>query len=87
LRQAHKLLRLAARYGAPRVNAACARALAFELLDVGRVETILRTAVEREPGPAARGRLVPLPARFARPPESFAHPAREEEPHVRGDHP
>jgi hypothetical protein len=35
LRQAQKLLRLAERYGPDRINAACARALAFEMvLDV-----------------------------------------------------
>ena len=79
LRQAQKLLRLAERYGAARVNAACARALAFELLDVRRVEAILRRALEREPGPAERGALVPLPARFARAPASFAHHPDEEE--------
>ena len=55
LRQAQKLLRLAERYGAARVNAACARALAFDLLDVRRVEEIVRTALEREP-PAPRAR-------------------------------
>jgi transposase len=79
LRQAQKLLRLAERYGAARVNAACARALAFELLDVRRVEGIVRTALEREPGPAERGEVRPLPARFARPPESFTHPHPHEE--------
>ncbi|MFQ5829869.1 MAG: transposase [Candidatus Methylomirabilia bacterium] len=85
LRQAQKLLRLAERYGAARVNAACARALAFELLDVRRVEAILRTALEREPGPSERGAVVPLPARFARPPQSFAHHPKEEE--TDGDRP
>jgi transposase len=86
LRQAQKLLRLADRYGAARVNAACARALGFDLVDVGRVETILRAALEREPGPSERGALVALPARFARAPESFAHPQPgEEESHVPGD--
>lgn len=74
LRQAQKLLRLAERYGAARVNAACARALAFELLDVARVERILHTALEREPGPTERGAVRPLPARFARAPQSFTHP-------------
>lgn len=88
LRQAQKLLRLADRYGAARVNAACARALGFELLDVGRVETILRAALEREPAPTERGTVVALPARFARAPESFAHhPPHEEESHVPGDRP
>jgi hypothetical protein len=59
LRQAQKLLRLAERYGPDRINAACARALAFELLDVGRV--------------------VPLPGRFTRAPESFTHPSIPQE--------
>jgi transposase len=81
LRQAQKLLRLAERYGAARVNAACARALAFELIEVRRVEAIVRTALEHEPPPSERGTVVPLPARFARPPRSFAHhpEPREEE--------
>jgi hypothetical protein len=83
LRQAQKLLRLAERYGAPRVNAACARALAFELLDVRRVERILTTALEREAGPPERGAVRPLPGRFARAPESFAHPPTTEDPHGR----
>ena len=88
LRQAQKLLRLADRFGAARVNAACARALGFELLDVGRVETILRAALEREPAPTERGAVLVLPARFARAPESFAHhPPRAEESHVPGDRP
>jgi transposase len=87
LRQAQKLLRLTERYGAARVNAACARALAFELLDVRRVEAIVGTALEREPGPAARGSLIPLPARFARAPASFAHYPREEAADVPGDRP
>jgi transposase len=88
LRQAQKLLRLADRYGAARVNAACARALGFDLLDVYRVEAILRTALEREPAPTDRGTVVALPARFARAPESFAHhQPREEDPHVPRDRP
>ena len=87
LRQAQKLLRLAERYGAARVNAACARALAFELLDVRRVEKIVRAALERAPGPAAGGEVRPLPARFARAPESFTHHhPHEEEDDYDGDH-
>jgi transposase len=88
LRQAQKLLRLADRYGAARVNAACARALGFDLIDVGRVEAILRAALEREPTATEHGAVVALPARFVRAPESFAHyQPREEESHVRGDRP
>lgn len=81
LRQAPKLLRLAERYGAARVNAACTRALAFDLVEVRRVEAIVRTALDHEPPEPARGTVVLLPARFARPPRSFAHhpEPREEE--------
>ena len=60
------------------MNAARARARGFELLDVSRVETILRQALEREPGPAERGTIVPLPGRFLCAPESFAHHPQEE---------
>jgi transposase len=88
LRQAQKLLRLVERYGAPRVNAACARALAFELVDVRRVEDIVRRALERAPGPVEGGEVRPLPARFARSPESFTHHPhpREEDNDDPGDH-
>lgn len=86
LRQAQKLLRLAERYGAARVNAACARALAFELLDVRRVERIVRAALERAPGPVEGGVVRPLPARFARAPESFAHHHPQPEEVDDGDH-
>ena len=79
LRQAQKLLRLAERYGPDRINAACARALAFELLDVGRVEAIVRTALARAPADGAGGRVVPPPGRFTRAPESFTHPSISQE--------
>jgi len=81
LRQAQKLLRLATRYGAARVNAACARALAFELVEVRRVERILIAALEHEPTAVECGRVLPLPARFVRASASFVHPPHEEEPH------
>ncbi len=82
LRQAQQLLRLVERFGAARVNAACARALAFDLVDVRRVQRILQTALETEPAPAARGAVLPLPARFARPATSFSHSLLKEEPHA-----
>lgn len=75
LRQAQKLLRLAERYGTERTDAACQRALSFELVDVHRLERILQLALEREN--AADG-LPPFPAmqqklRFLRPPDHFTH--------------
>jgi len=72
MRQAYGLLRLCERYGAGRVDALCARALAFDVLDVPRIERMLKAA--RTPEDAApAGTVVPLPAsRFARDPSSFA---------------
>jgi transposase len=78
LRQGQKLLRLAERYGAGRLDAACERALAVELLDVSRVERMLRLALEQEPTPLPLDlpppRRAELPsARFARDGAAFDH--------------
>lgn len=48
LRQAQKLLGLGERYGAARLDAACGRALAFDLLDVYRVARILEQGLESD---------------------------------------
>jgi hypothetical protein len=72
MRQAYGLLRLCERYGAERVDAHCARALAFDVLDVPRIERMLKQARSAEEA-APAGRVVPLPpSRFARDPSSFA---------------
>ena len=72
MRQAYGLLRLCERYGAERVNALCARSLAFDVLDVPRIERMLKSARSAEDA-APSGRVVPLPtSRFARDPASFA---------------
>lgn len=72
MRQAYGLLRLCGRYGASRVDALCARALAFDVIDVPRIERMLKAARTTEDS-APAGRIVPLPAsRFARDPASFA---------------
>jgi len=82
LRQGQKLLRLADRYTPERLDAACARALGFDLLEVRRVERILVLALEHEgqSAPPLEQRVQPLPAgRFARPGTAFDHrylPAR-----------
>ena len=76
LRQGQKLLRLAERYSAERLDAACARALGFELVDVRRLERILVLALEHEgqPAPPVDERVQPLPpGRFARPGSAFDH--------------
>ena len=76
LRQGQKLLRLAERYSAPRLDAACERALAVDLIDVTRLERMLKEALEQEPLPLdlppARSPLLPS-ARFARDGRTFDH--------------
>jgi transposase len=76
LRQGQKLLRLAERYTAERLDAACARALGFDLLEVRRLERILVLALDHEGQPTlpSEQRIQPLPAgRFARPGAAFDH--------------
>jgi transposase len=74
LRQAQKLLRLAERYGAARLDAACRRALDFDLLDVHRLQRILEQGLESqtEPQPVV-GHQSALDLKFLRPPHHFAH--------------
>jgi hypothetical protein len=78
LRQAQKLLRLANKYGRARADVACRRALYFELFNVKRVEQILEHGIGHEADPRREGQLVllPTPARFLRPAESFTHTER-----------
>lgn len=72
MRQAYALLRVCDRYGAERVDAVCARALAFDVLDVGRIERMLKTARTLEESKEVAGKLLPLPSRFARDKAAFA---------------
>lgn len=74
LRQGYKLVRLAERYTPERLDAACARALGFGLVDVRRLERILVLALEHEgaPAPPTEERVLPL-GRFARPASAFDH--------------
>ena len=73
LRQGFKLLRLAERYGAETLDAACRRALEVDLIKVGRVEEIIVRALERETTPE-ESPLPPPPGRFAHPGGIFAVP-------------
>jgi hypothetical protein len=76
IRQAQKLLRLVDRFGVHRLEQACQRALAFELLNVKRVESIVRQDLEQLDLLSAEGsecRIIPIQSRFLRAPESFIH--------------
>ena len=62
------------RYTAERLEAACARSLAYELVDVCRLERIVVLAIEGDPAinePLCAAQL--LPSRFARPGSAFDH--------------
>jgi transposase len=86
LRQAQKLLRLGHKYGFARLDRACARALAFDLVNVQRLERIVVHGLE--PPAAARepGQLVLLPTRFLRPANHFTH-TKETPTHGHRDQP
>lgn len=72
MRQAYGLLRLCERYGNDRVETLCARALAFEVVDVPRIERMLKTAARVETEATTQGKLVSLPGRFARDASTFS---------------
>jgi hypothetical protein len=87
LRQAYGLLRLCDRYGKDRVNALCARALAFGVIDVPRIERMLKDARRAEDEAVATGRVIALPARFARDASAFATRAPAPSDHEDGGQP
>jgi hypothetical protein len=65
MRSVYRLLGLTRSYGAAAVDAACARALELDVVDVRKIARMLEQATERDPTPAA-ARVVVAPARFAR---------------------
>jgi hypothetical protein len=71
MRQGYGLLRLCERYGAARVDALCARAIAFDVIDTRRVERMLKSAQQIEASAESTGKLIALPGRFARDVTSF----------------
>jgi transposase len=76
IRQAQKLLRLTNKYGEQRVASACRRALAFELVNVRRVESIICQDLDQfelpidHPAPVP---VIPIETRFSRSAHSFSH--------------
>jgi transposase len=87
LRQAQKLLRLGHKFGFPRVDRACRRALAFDLINVKRLEGMVREALVPPADPETPGQLVFLPTRFLRPPDHFTHNPKETSSHGHRDQP
>lgn len=76
IRQAQKLLRLNDKYGAARVEVACQRALAFGLMNVSRVEGIIKQALDKQQTQSKEAGTVTqlsLAVRFSRPADYFSH--------------
>jgi len=72
MRQVYRLLGLAKKWGDERVEAACARALEAEAVDVGLIGRMLERATEAAPQPALPGLSNVIPGRFARDASEFA---------------
>jgi transposase len=73
MRQAYQLVRLCERYGAARVDALCKRSLEHDLVDVPRIDRMLRSTMRVEEAAERAGKLHVLPSapRFARDTEVF----------------
>jgi transposase len=74
MRTVYRLLGLVRSYGPAPVQAACARALELDVVDVGKIARMLEQAAERQPSATAAAKVVVAggPARFARDPSAFA---------------
>jgi hypothetical protein len=82
LRQTQKLLRLTDKYGNKRVDEACARALAFGIINVARVQRIIEQALEAQaighgqlslPLSGQQTNVIALRPRFLRNPQYLSH--------------
>jgi transposase len=71
MRQVYALLGLVKKWGPERVNAACARALEVDAVNVGLIGRMLERGTENTPTPPAASGTV-VTARFAREPNHFA---------------
>jgi len=85
MRGVYALLGLCKRYGAARVESACATALAVEMIDVHRLERMLKLAPPPAPPPSSP-KVIPL-ARFLRPPSQYALPLASREMDKQEDQP
>ncbi len=70
MRTVYRLLGLVRSYGPAATDAACARALELDVVDVTKVARVLEQARERQPA-TAPARVAGGPARFARDPAEF----------------
>jgi hypothetical protein len=83
MRRVYALIGLAKRYGNERVEAACLTALQADMLDVRRLERMLKLAATAPP-PALPTRIIPL-GRYLRPAHQYALPFVSADPKGEAD--
>ncbi len=86
MRRVYALLGLCRRYGDARVEETCARALAADMLDVHRLDRMLKLGTPPAAMPSEPSRVIPL-CRYLRSPKQYALPfaGRGREPNKEGD--
>jgi transposase len=77
MRRVYALLGLVKRYGAFRVDDACARALDADMVDVHRLERMLKLAAPPPSAPTEPARVIPI-GRYLRPASDYALPCVRE---------
>jgi hypothetical protein len=71
-RSAYRLIGLAKRYGAEAAEAACSRALDVDVINVSKIESMLKNATEKAPAAASLAAAADGGGRFARDPAEYA---------------
>src|SRR5260370_40179186 len=86
MRSVYRLIGLAKRYGAQAAEAACARALDVDVINVSKIESMLKNATENTPAAVPAAAAGAGPRRVA--PDAAEHatapPARPQAPHGGG---
>jgi hypothetical protein len=80
MRQVYALLGLVKKWGAGRVDAACASALDHEVVNVGLIGRMLERGTEQAPAQPSLPGTVVITGRFARDPAHFAIPTPSQSP-------
>jgi hypothetical protein len=85
LRQSQKLMRLCDKYGDDALETSCQRALSFDLVNVKRLENIVKNALDKKQEASLSNRnqpsnVIQMPLRFMRDNSSFKHTTETGEP-------
>ena len=72
MRSVYRLIGLAKRYGPPAAEAACARALDVDVINVSKIESMLKNATENTPAAGLAAAAGAGPGRFARDAAEYA---------------